>query len=95
MSLQMTLPRGSSEPVALPMSGGFNGSPPLDPLREYVTLIVFACAVVAAQKLRAKTQAAADRRGLEFTLYFLSVFRFHASEPMRASRSKKLVVKSL
>jgi hypothetical protein len=42
MSLQMTLPRGSSEPVALPMSGGFSGSPPADPVREYVTLIVVA-----------------------------------------------------
>jgi len=95
MSLQTTLPRGVSEPVALPMSGGFSGSPPADPLREYVTLIMSACAVGAAQKLRAKTQAAVDRRVLEFMLHFLSVFRFHASEPMRASRSKKLVVKPL
>jgi hypothetical protein len=66
-SLQITLPRGVSEPEALPKSGGFSGSPPPDPLREYVTLIMFACAVGAAQKLRAKTQATADRRVLEFT----------------------------
>jgi hypothetical protein len=95
MSLQITFPKGVSDPVALPMSGGFSGSPPPDPLREYATLTMFACAVGAAQKLRAKTQAAADRRVLEFMLHFLSVFRFHASEPMRASRSKKLVVKPL
>jgi len=95
ISPQVTLPRGRSEPVALPISGGFVGSPPPAPLREYVTLIVSACAVGAAQKLKTKTQAAADRRVLEFTLHFLSVFRFHASELMWASRSKKLIVKPM
>jgi hypothetical protein len=80
MSLQITLPKGVSEPVALPKSGGLSGSPPPDPLREYVTLITFACAVGAAQKLRATTQAAADRRVLEFTLHFLSVFRFRTHQ---------------
>jgi hypothetical protein len=76
MSLQIMLPSEESEPVALPKSGGLSGSPPPDPVREYVTLIMFACAVGAAQKLRAKTQAAVDRTVLEFTLHFLSVFRF-------------------
>ena len=73
MSLQITLPRGVSEPVALPKSGGLSGSPPPDPVREYVTLIVSAGAVVAAQKLSAKAQATAGRNFLELTLHILSV----------------------
>jgi hypothetical protein len=73
MSLQVTFPSGSSEPLAIPISGGFNGSPEPDPLREYVTLIVSACAVVAAQKLSAKAQATVGRKFLIFTLHILSV----------------------
>jgi hypothetical protein len=95
MSSQTTLPSGESEPVALPMSGGFAAVPLLDPLREYVTSIVAACAVVAAQKLSAKAPATISRKVLEFTLHILS-FRFqHASEPPGPSRSRKLVVKPL
>ncbi len=58
------------------MRGGFAGSPPPDPVREYVTLMVAACMVGVAQKFRAKRLAAADRKILDFTFYFLSVFRF-------------------
>jgi len=48
-SLQMTPPMGVSEPVALPISGGFSGSPLPDPLRAYVTLIVSACGCCCAE----------------------------------------------
>jgi hypothetical protein len=89
------LPKGESEPVALPKSGGFIGSPPLDPLKEYVTLMVLACADGAAQKLKVKRQTAADRKVFGFTVYFLSVPASIASEPMHVSTSKKLVVKPL
>jgi len=63
------------------MSGGFSGSPEPEPLREYVTLIISAGAVVAAQKLSAKAQATTDRNFLEFTLHILSVPLSNASEP--------------
>jgi hypothetical protein len=94
MSLQTMLPKGESEPVALPKSGGFSGSPPPDPLREYVTSIMFACAIGGAQKLRAKTKAAADRRVLEFTVHFLSVFkriRTHAAIKVKETGCKASV----
>jgi hypothetical protein len=58
--------------VALPISGGFSGSPVPDPLREYVTLIVSAGAVGAAQMLSAKAQATAGRKVLMSTLHILS-----------------------
>jgi hypothetical protein len=64
MSLQVTPPRGRSEPVALPTSCGFSGSPVPDPLREYVTLIVSADAVGAAQMLNAKAQVTAGKKVL-------------------------------
>src|SRR5260370_29918042 len=73
MSLQIMFPRGRSEPVALPISGGFSGSPVPDPLREYVTLIVSAGAVGTAQMLSAKAQATAGRKVLMSTLHILSV----------------------
>ena len=95
MSLQVTFPRGKSEPVALPISGGFSTSPVPNPVRVYVTLIVAALVVVAAQKLRAKTQIAADRRFLEVTLHILSFSVSAPSKLKQASRSKKLVVKPL
>jgi hypothetical protein len=95
MSLHVMLPNGDSEPVALPSSGGSSGSPPPDPVREYVTLTELACRVSVAQKFRAKTQAAAGRRNLGFMMHFLSVFRFQASERRQLSTSKKLVVKPL
>ena len=58
--------------MALPISGGFSGSPVPDPLREYVTLIVSAGAVGTAQMLSAKAQATAGRKVLMSTLHILS-----------------------
>src|SRR6266851_2039181 len=87
----MTLPRGRSEPVAVPMSGGFSGSPPPDPLRAYVTLIVAARAGIAAQKLSATAPATVDRKVLEFTLHILS---FSVSETHQSRRGHQGVVAS-
>jgi hypothetical protein len=81
--------------VALPISGGFSGSPVPDPLREYVTLIDSAGAVGAAQMLSAKAQATAGRKVLMSTLHVLSGWFRVVSEPTWPSRSKKLVVKPL
>jgi hypothetical protein len=58
--------------------------------------MVLACMVGATQKFRAKAQAAANREILEFTFALpLCIPVSNASEPMRRSRSKKLVVKRL
>jgi hypothetical protein len=91
------LPRGESEPVALPMSGGFDGSPPPDPLSEYVTLITSARTAIDAQKLRVKAQATTGRKVLEFTLHILSVFWFlkrirtHAAMKVKETSCKAFV----
>jgi hypothetical protein len=57
------------------MSGGFIGSPATVPLKEYVTSIVAAWTVVAAQKLSAKAQDTAGMKYREFMLHILSLFR--------------------
>ena len=88
-SFHVMSPRGDNEPVALPSSGGLSGSPPPDPVREYVTLTVLACRIGAAQTFIANTQAAADIKILEFTLDFLSVFEFSRITPQPANKVKE------
>jgi hypothetical protein len=89
-------PRGESEPVAFPKSGGLSGSPPPDPLSAYVTSIVSASAVIAAKKPSAKAQATAGRNFFEYTLHILSSLvskhiRTHAAIKVKETGCKACV----
>ena len=69
------------------MRGGFRWVSAARAGQGVATLMVSACMVGVAQKLRAKRQAAADRKILDFTLHILS---FSLSERSRTHAAIKV-----